>query len=109
MQLTTPYQNYSFVGFDCMNTVAYFTEVTEDDSETRILQMTIDSKVPTGFKPTVAGLTASLNVTFGDQQTSQTDFITKSPPLYATEIHVNIADTVTLGNFPDPTGGFHVA
>ena len=107
IQLTTPYQNYSFAGFDYMNTVAYFTEVTDDNSETRILPMTISSKETTGFKRTVTGLTASLNITHVDQQTSQKDFIKKSPPLYSTEIHVSIAEAVTLGNFPDPSGEFH--
>ena len=107
MQLTTPDQSYDFVGFDYKNTVAYFAEVTDAPSDTpipRILPITIDSKKPSGFKRTLTGLTASLNISYVDQHPSNAPYVKKTPPLFATQIFVRITSEVVLGTFPDPSG-----
>ena len=102
MKLTSPDKTYNFVGFDYMTTMAYFTEVTEDDSDTRILPVTIDTTKPSGFKKMVTGLTASLNVPYVDQQLQH--FIRKTPPLFAHEISVSLAEHLLPAGFPDPSG-----
>ena len=102
MKLTTPDKSYNFVGFDYKTTIAYFSEITEDDSVPRILPMSIDSTKPSGFKKTVTGLTASLNVSYVDQQLK--DFKRKTPPLFGYEIAVSVAKDILPENFPDPSG-----
>ena len=102
MKLTTPDKSYSFVGFDYKTTIAYFSEITEDDSVPRILPMSIDSTKQSGFKKTVTGLTASLNFPDVDQQLN--GFIRKTPPLLGHEIAVSVAEDVLPGNFPNPSG-----
>ena len=98
--MTTPDQNYHFVGFDFMTTIAYFSWI--GNSITQILPITIDSSKPSGFKRTVTGLTASLNLSYVDQQLE--NFTTKIPPLYAYEIAVSLSDELLPGNFPNPSG-----
>ena len=102
MKLTTPDKSYNFVGFDYKTTIAYFSEITEDDLVPRILPISIDSTKPSGFKKTVTGLTASLNVSYVDQQLK--DFIRKTPPLFGYEIAVSVAKDILPENFPDPSG-----
>ena len=102
MKLTTPDKSYNFVGFDYKTTIAYFSEITEDDSVPRILPMSIDTTKPSGFKKTVTGLTASLNFPNVDQQLQ--NFIRKTPPLFAHEITVSVADQILPEDFPNPSG-----
>ena len=113
MQLTTLDQSYDFVGFDYKNTVAYFAEVTDASTDTSIpsiLPMTIDSKKPTGFKRTLTGLTASLNILHVDQHPPDAPYVKKTPPLFTSQVSVSITSQVVLGTFPDPSGeGFTAA
>ena len=102
MKLTTSEKSYNFVGFDYKTTIAYFSEITEDDSVSRILPMSIDTTKPSGFKKTVTGFTASLNFPYVDQQLKE--FIRKTPPLSGHEIDVSVAEDILPGNFPNPSG-----
>ena len=102
VKLTTPDKSYNFVGFDYKTTIAYFSEITEENSVPRILPMSIDTTKPSGFKKTVTGLTASLNIPYVDQQLK--DFIRKTPPLFCHEITVSVANEILPGNFPNPSG-----
>ena len=107
MQLTTLDQSYDFVGFDYKNTVAYFAEVTDASTDTSIpsiLPMTINSKKPSGFKRTLTGLIASLNISHVDQHPPYAPYVKKSPPLFTTQVSVRITSAVVLGTFPDPSG-----
>ena len=106
-KLTTSDQSYDFVGFDYKNTVAYFTEVTDASTDNyipRILPMTIDLKIPSGFKRTLTGLTASLSILHVDSHPPNAPLIKKTPPLFATQLSVSITNEVVLGSFPDPSG-----